>query len=111
MNTHPGSHLNEISEDECINNIADCINKAIEVTENIIIVLENTSGQGSNMGYKFEHLGKIIEKVKCKKDKLENKNIVGGCKMAGENQILHNFFGNNRQGQKSIWWSTKREKK
>ncbi|MFR3819355.1 MAG: hypothetical protein ACLTXO_12535 [Fusobacterium varium] len=49
-----------------------------------------------------EHKEKIIEKVKCKKDKLENKNIVGGCKMAGENQILHNFFGNNRQGQKSI---------
>ena len=66
LNTHPGSHLNEISEDECINNIADCINKAIEATENIVIVLENTSGQGSNMGYKFEHLGKIIEKVKSK---------------------------------------------
>lgn len=58
LNTHPGSHLNEITEDECINNIAECINKAIDATENIVIVLENTSGQGSNMGYKFEHLGK-----------------------------------------------------
>lgn len=72
LNTHPGSHLNEISEDECIDNIAECINKAIEATENIVIVLENTSGQGSNMGYKFEHLGKIIEKVK-------NKERIGAC--------------------------------
>lgn len=72
LNTHPGSHLNEISEDECINNIAECINKAIDATENIVIVLENTSGQGSNMGYKFEHLGKIIEKVK-------NKERIGAC--------------------------------
>lgn len=66
LNTHPGSHLNEITEDECIANIAECINKAIDATENIVIVLENTSGQGSNMGYKFEHLGKIIEKIKNK---------------------------------------------
>ncbi len=72
LNTHPGSHLNEISEDECINNIAECINKTIDATENIVIVLENTSGQGSNMGYKFEHLGKIIEKVK-------NKERIGAC--------------------------------
>lgn len=72
LNTHLGSHLNEISEDECINNIAECINKAIDATENIVIVLENTSGQGSNMGYKFEHLGKIIEKVK-------NKERIGAC--------------------------------
>lgn len=72
LNTHPGSHLNEISEDECIDNIAECINKAIDATENIVIVLENTSGQGSNMGYKFEHLGKIIEKVK-------NKERIGAC--------------------------------
>lgn len=72
LNTHPGSHLNEITEDECIANIAECINKAIDATENIVIVLENTSGQGSNMGYKFEHLGKIIEKIK-------NKERIGAC--------------------------------
>ena len=72
LNTHPGSHLNEISEEKCIENIADCINKAIDATEYAIVVLETTAGQGSNMGYKFEHIGKIIEKI-------ENKDRVGVC--------------------------------
>lgn len=72
LNTHPGSHLNEISEEKCIENIADSLNKAIAITNDVVIVLENTSGQGSNMGYKFEHLGKIIEKI-------EDKSRIGVC--------------------------------
>lgn len=72
LNTHPGSHLNEISEEKCIENIADSLNKAIALTNDVIVVLENTSGQGSNMGYKFEHLGKIIEKI-------EDKSRIGVC--------------------------------
>lgn len=66
LNIHPGSHLKEISEDKCLENIADCINKAFEVTKNVTVVLENTAGQGTNMGYKFAHLAKIIELVKDK---------------------------------------------
>lgn len=72
VNTHPGSHLNEISEEECIENIADCINQAIKATTYAIIVLETTAGQGSNIGYRFEHIGKIIEKI-------ENKDRIGVC--------------------------------
>ena len=64
LNVHPGSHLNEISEDECINLIADNIEQAMASVEGIKIVLENTAGQGSNIGYKFEHLAQIIKKVK-----------------------------------------------
>lgn len=72
VNTHPGSHLNEISEEKCIENIANCINQAIDATNYAIIVLETTAGQGSNMGYRFEHIGKIIEKIK-------NKERIGVC--------------------------------
>ncbi|MGL5089129.1 MAG: deoxyribonuclease IV [Cetobacterium sp.] len=72
LNTHPGSHLKEISEDECIKLIAESINKAHKVVPNVIVVIENTAGQGSNMGYKFEHLRDIIELV-------EDKNRVGVC--------------------------------
>ncbi|MGL4997701.1 deoxyribonuclease IV [Cetobacterium sp.] len=72
LNTHPGSHLKEISEDECIKLIAESINKAHKVVPNVIIVIENTAGQGSNMGYKFEHLRDIIELI-------EDKNRVGVC--------------------------------
>jgi deoxyribonuclease-4 len=66
LNAHPGSHLNEISEEDCLNYIADGINKALEVSTNITVVLENTAGQGSNMGNKFEDLAYIIEKIKDK---------------------------------------------
>lgn len=72
LNTHPGSHLKEVSEDECIKLIADSINKAHNAVPNVIVVLENTAGQGSNMGYKFEHLRDIIELV-------EDKSRIGVC--------------------------------
>ncbi len=72
LNIHPGSHLNQISEEESMNYIADNINKAIKCTENVIVVLENTAGQGSNIGYKFEHLAYIIKEI-------ENKSRIGVC--------------------------------
>jgi deoxyribonuclease-4 len=72
LNFHPGSHLKEISEDECIDLIAESINIALDKTQNVKAVIENTAGQGSNLGYTFEQLAQIIEKV-------EDKSRVGIC--------------------------------
>jgi len=72
LNFHPGSHLKKISEEECLDLISENINKAIKDTESCILVLETTAGQGSNLGYKFEHLAYIIDKV-------EDKNRIGVC--------------------------------
>jgi len=72
LNFHPGSHLNEISIDECLTLIADCCNEAINKTKNTIFVIENTAGQGSNLGHTFEQLAAII-------DKIENKKRIGIC--------------------------------
>lgn len=72
INMHPGSHLNEISVDECIKNIATSINEAHKKVPNIIVVLENTAGQGSNIGSKFEEIGKIISLI-------EDKSRIGVC--------------------------------
>ncbi len=72
LNFHPGSHLKEISEEECLALIAISMNKAIKETKNISLVIENTAGQGSNLGYKFEHLAYIISKI-------EDKSRVGVC--------------------------------
>jgi len=72
LNFHPGSHLKEISEDECIVKIAESINIALDKTTGVKAVIENTAGQGSNMGYTFEHLAQIIDKV-------EDKSRVGIC--------------------------------
>jgi deoxyribonuclease-4 len=72
LNFHPGGHLNLISEDECMGRISESINMALEKTKGVIAVIENTAGQGSNMGYKFEQLRLMIDKV-------EDKSRVGVC--------------------------------
>ncbi|WP_345980240.1 deoxyribonuclease IV [Sulfurimonas sp. HSL3-2] len=72
LNFHPGSHLKEISEDECLGRIAEAMNRTLEKTSGVSLVLENTAGQGSNLGWKFEHLAHIIDKV-------EDKSRVGVC--------------------------------
>ena len=72
MNFHPGSHLKKMSEEECLDQIAGEINMALERTQCVTAVIENTAGQGSNLGFKFEHLARIIEGV-------NDKSRVGVC--------------------------------
>ncbi len=72
LNFHPGSHLKKISEEECLDRIAESMNRTLEVTEGVTLVIENTAGQGSNLGYKFEHLAYLI-------DKSIDKSRVGVC--------------------------------
>lgn len=64
LNFHPGSHLGLISEEYCLERVATAINQALSETENVIAVIENTAGQGSNVGYCFEHLAAIISQIK-----------------------------------------------
>jgi len=66
LNFHPGSHLKKISEEECLEKIAKNLNIALKETESAIAVIETTAGQGSNLGYKFEHLRDIIDMVEDK---------------------------------------------
>ena len=72
LNFHPGAHLNKISEGECLKIIAESVNIAISKTKNVVAVIENTAGQGSNVGYRFEHLAGIIELI-------DDKSRVGIC--------------------------------
>jgi len=87
LNFHPGSHLVKVpkkdpeyidkimsAELHCLDVIAESMNLAIEATKdsNVKLIIENTAGQGSNLGYKFDHLGYIIEKI-------EDKSRVGVC--------------------------------
>ncbi len=66
LNFHPGSHLNKICEEKSLQLVAESINQALEKTEGVTAVIENTAGQGSNLGYCFEHLAAIISKVEDK---------------------------------------------
>ncbi len=85
LNFHPGSHLENVNkkdkenieimkpiEDICLDRIAESINIALSQTQGVSVVLENTAGQGSNLGWRFEHLAHIIDKV-------EDKSRVGVC--------------------------------
>ncbi|EHT4595904.1 deoxyribonuclease IV [Escherichia coli] len=72
LNFHPGSHLMQISEEDCLARIAESINIALDKTQGVTAVIENTAGQGSNLGFKFEHLAAIIDGV-------EDKSRVGVC--------------------------------
>lgn len=72
LNFHPGSHLNQISEDECISIIAESINSALENSSGVTAVIENTAGQGTNLGYSFLQISQIIEQV-------SDKSRVGVC--------------------------------
>ncbi|MEW7977841.1 MAG: deoxyribonuclease IV [Candidatus Sedimenticola endophacoides] len=72
LNFHPGSHLKKISEEQSLTLVAESINLALEQSEGVCAVIENTAGQGSNLGYRFEHLAAIIEQV-------TDKSRVGVC--------------------------------
>lgn len=72
INIHPGYHLNRISELTCLKYISNSINLILEKTKFIKIVLENTAGQGTSIGYCFEHLFKII-------DNIDDKSRIGVC--------------------------------
>ncbi len=72
LNFHPGSSLGKISDEECLKRIADSVNEVLDKTKGVTAVIENTAGQGSNLGFKFEHLRFIIDHV-------EDKSRVGVC--------------------------------
>lgn len=72
LNFHPGSHLNRISAEESLDTIAESINRALDITAGVKAVIENTAGQGSNLGYSFEQIAHIIDRV-------EDKSRVGVC--------------------------------
>jgi deoxyribonuclease-4 len=66
LNFHPGSHLKKISEEESLALVAESINIALDKTKGVTAVIENTAGQGSNLGYAFWHLSYIIDRVEDK---------------------------------------------
>lgn len=72
LNFHPGSHLNKIDTEVCLSRIAESINIVLDKTKGVTAVIENTAGQGSNLGNEFWHLRYIIDKV-------EDKSRVGVC--------------------------------
>lgn len=72
LNFHPGSHLGRIDIDRCLATIAESINLALEQTQGVTAVIENTAGQGTNIGFDFSQIRDIMDQV-------EDKTRVGVC--------------------------------
>lgn len=72
VNFHPGAHINQCEVDDCLQRIAESINDTLAVTNGVCAVIENTAGMGSNLGYSFQQIARIIEMV-------EDKSRVGVC--------------------------------
>ena len=72
LNFHPGSHLGKIDVDSCLALISESINIALDKTSGVCAVIENTAGQGTNLGFTFEQVAQIISGV-------EDKERVGVC--------------------------------
>lgn len=97
LNFHPGSHLNLMDEDDCLKRISESINITLADTDGVTAVIESTAGQGSNLGYRFEHLARIIELV-------DDKSRVGVCV-----DTCHSFAAGydfaTREGYEDSWRS------
>ncbi len=63
LNFHPGGTLGQTTVEKCLETVAESINIALDRTKGVTAVIENTAGQGSNVGFKFEHLAYIIDRV------------------------------------------------
>ncbi len=72
LNFHPGSHLRKITPEESMDRIAESINIALSQSSGVTAVIENTAGQGSNLGFSLYHLAYII-------DRIEDRSRVGVC--------------------------------
>lgn len=72
LNFHPGNHLDKMEVDECLDRNAESINWVLDQTDEVAAVIENTAGQGTSIGYKFEYLARIIDGV-------EDKSRIGVC--------------------------------
>ncbi len=72
LNFHPGAHLGGISLEACLDRVAESINRVLDRAPGVTAVIENTAGQGANVGYRFEHLAHIIQRV-------ENRSRIGVC--------------------------------
>lgn len=72
LNFHPGSHKKKMSDDDCLKRIAESIDMTLDKTRGVTAVIENTSGTGGSMGYRFEHLKTLI-------DRTADKSRIGVC--------------------------------
>jgi len=69
LNFHPGSHLvkgatgGDAPISRCLATVAESLNLTLDASEGVTLVIENTAGQGSNIGHSFVQIAEIIAQV------------------------------------------------
>ena len=95
LNFHPGSHLRKMEIDDCLDRIAESINVCLGESAGVMAVIENTAGQGSNLGFSFAQIARIIDGV-------EDKERVGVC-IDSCHAFAAGYDLANREGYESMW--------
>ena len=95
LNFHPGSHLRKMEIDDCLDRIAESINVCLGESAGVKAVIENTAGQGSNLGFSFAQIARIIDGV-------EDKERVGVC-IDSCHAFAAGYDPANREGYESMW--------
>ena len=95
LNFHPGSHLRKMEIDDCLDRIAESINVCLGESAGVKAVIENTAGQGSNLGFSFAQIARIIDGV-------EDKERVGVC-IDSCHAFAAGYDLANREGYESMW--------
>ncbi len=101
LNFHPGSHLRRMETDECLDRIAESINLVLAETEGVRAVIENTAGQGSNLGFTFGQIARIIDGV-------TDKERVGVC-IDSCHAFAAGYGLSRREGYEAMWREFDRE--
>ena len=95
LNFHPGSPLRKMEIDDCLDRIAESINVCLGESAGVKAVIENTAGQGSNLGFSFAQIARIIDGV-------EDKERVGVC-IDSCHAFAAGYDLANREGYESMW--------
>lgn len=101
LNFHPGSHLRKMDENDCLDRIAESINLSLAETKGVKAVIENTAGQGSNLGFTFAQIGRIVAGV-------EDKSRVGVC-IDSCHAFAAGYDLSVREGYEAMWQEFDRE--
>jgi len=72
LNFHPGTTLGQVTPEQCLDRVAESVNRALEKTRGVTAVVECTAGQGGCVGRTFEELAYLVARI-------EDKSRVGVC--------------------------------
>jgi deoxyribonuclease IV len=63
LNFHPGSHKGLLSDEACLDLVAQGVRRALDATRGVAAIIENTAGQGGSVGRSFEQIAYLLDRI------------------------------------------------